>query len=178
MSCRSDLLDSLRWEPRDPPVLKVCTSCRETLSMDDFHNNACRKDGKQSWCKPCMLRNHKLRAEAASAAGSVSEDFTVTQELVPDALYVMENPCLPGEIKIGRSREPEERAKQLCAGQNFRMVVRRTWGEKGFLEKTIHHKLKRRRVEEGAGVEWFRLSVEQAEAIITAAIIEDDISKS
>ena len=107
-----------------------------------------------------------------------SDEFTVTQELVPDALYIMENPRIPGEIKIGRSRDPEERSKQLCAGNNYRMVVRRTWGMKGFLEKTIHHKLKRRRVEEGAGVEWFRVSVEQAETIIAAAIIEDDISKS
>jgi hypothetical protein len=107
-----------------------------------------------------------------------SDEFTVTQELVPDALYIMENPRIPGEIKIGRSRDPEERAKQLCAGNNYRMVVKRTYGEKGFLEKTIHKKLKRRRVEEGASVEWFRISVEQAEALIVAAIIEDDISKS
>ena len=64
------------------------------------------------------------------------------------------------------------------ARNSYRTIVRRTWGEKGFLEKTIHHKLKRRRVEEGAGVEWFRMSVEQAETIIAATIVEDDISKS
>ena len=152
MSCRSDLLDSLRWEPRDPPVLKVCTSCRETLSMDDFHNNACRKDGKQSWCKACArayLGAHdrpKSSQMHPSEEPSVacSEEFAVTQELTPDALYIMENPRIPGEIKIGRSRDPEERAKQLCAGNNYRMVVKRTYGEKGFLEKTIHRKLKRR----------------------------------
>ena len=102
----------------------------------------------------------------------------MTQELIPDALYIMENPRIPGEIKIGRSRDPEERAKQLCAGNNYRMIVKRTYGEKGYLEKTIHQKQKRRRVEEGSSIEWFRISVEQAEALIVAAIIEDDISKS
>jgi hypothetical protein len=116
-------------------------------------------------------------SEPPSAACS-SDEFTVTQELVPDALYIMENPRIPGEIKIGRSRDPEERAKQIGAGNNFRIVVKRTYGEKGFLEKTIRRKLKRRRVDEGSSVEWFRISVQQAEALIVAAIIEDDISKS
>ena len=58
------------------------------------------------------------------------------------------------------------------------MTVLRIYPGKGFLERTIHKKLKRRRVEEGSSVEWFRISVEQAEALIVAAIIEDDISKS
>ena len=184
MTSPNDLLDSLRWAPQEAPS-KVCSACHETLPLDDFHNHACRKDGKQSRCKACTRaywvaydRTKSSQTHSWPEEPSVVDEFAVTQELVPDALYIMENPRIPGEIKIGRSRNPEERAKQLCAGNNYRMVVRRTWGEKGFLEKTIHHKLKRRRVEEGAGVEWFRVSVEQAETIIAAAIIEDDISKS
>ena len=89
----------------------------------------------------------------------------------------MENPRLPGEIKIGRPNNPEERAKQLSAGQNFRIVVKRSYGEKGFLEKTLHHKLKHRRVEQGAGVEWFKVSVDQADILVKAAIVEDDLAK-
>jgi hypothetical protein len=57
-------------------------------------------------------------------------------------------------------------------------VVRRSYGEKGFLEKTLHQRLKRRRVEEGAGVEWFKVSVDQADTLVRAAIIEDELSKS
>ena len=180
MSCPSDLLDSLRWDPlahdQPPARSKLCSLCRESVQLCDFYKHPSTRDGLQSQCKACMLKNHKLRSEAPSV--DCTSEFTVTQELVPDALYIMENPRIPGEIKIGRSRDPEERAKQLCAGNNYRMVVKRTYGEKGFLEKTIHKKLKRRRVEEGASVEWFRISVEQAEALIVAAIIEDDISKS
>ncbi len=183
MSCASDLLESLRWPPQDPP-LKVCSSCHETLPLDNFSSCTAAKDGKQAWCKPCARvkwkcwKNSQTQQSEVPYTACSSDEFAVTEELTPDALYIMENPRIAGEIKVGRSRDPEERAKQLCAGQNYRMIVRRTWGEKGFLEKTIHHKLKRRRVEEGAGVEWFRVSVEQAETIIAATIIEDDISKS
>jgi hypothetical protein len=104
-------------------------------------------------------------------------DFAVTAEYFPDSLCIMENPRIPGEVKIGRSQNPEERAKQLSAGNNFRLVVRRSYGEKGFFEKTLHQKLKRRRVEEVAGVERFKVSVDQADILIRAAILEDELSK-
>jgi hypothetical protein len=55
--------------------------------------------------------------------------------------------------------------------------VKHTYEEKGFLEKTLHHRLRHRRVEEGAGVEWFRVSVEQADLLIRAAILEAELSK-
>ena len=106
-----------------------------------------------------------------------SGDFSVAEEHHPDSLYIMENPRLPGEVKVGRSQNPEERAKQLSAGHNFRIVVRRSYGEKGFLEKTLHQRLKCRRVQECAGVEWFKVSVDQAEILIRAAILEDELSK-
>lgn len=111
-----------------------------------------------------------------SDRSDVSREYAVAEEHIPDSLYIMENPRLPGEIKIGRSHNPEERAKQLSAGQNFRIVVKRSYGEKGFLEKTLHHKLKHRRVEQGAGVEWFKVSVEQADILVQAAIVEDELS--
>ena len=101
----------------------------------------------------------------------------MTEEYIPDSLYIMENPRIPGEVKIGRSQNPEERAKQLSAGNNFRLVVRRSYGEKGFLERTLHQKLKRRRVDEVAGIEWFKVSVDQADILIRAAILEDELTK-
>jgi hypothetical protein len=119
------------------------------------------------------LNRSTLEADQAG----VSTEFAVAEEMIPDALYIMENPRLPGEIKIGRSHDPEERARQLSSGQNFRLVVKRSYGEKGFLEKTLHHKLKHRRVEQGAGVEWFKVSVDQADILIKAAIVEDDLAK-
>ena len=42
-----------------------------------------------------------------------------------DALYVMENPLLPGIVKIGRSSDPEERARQMSTSHPFRLRVQR-----------------------------------------------------
>jgi hypothetical protein len=117
------------------------------------------------------------RSNLEADQAEVSGEFAVAEEMIPDALYIIENPRIPGEIKIGRSHNPEERARQLSSGQNFRLVLKRSYGEKGFLEKTLHHKLKHRRVEQGAGVEWFKVSVDQADILIKAAIVEDDLSK-
>ena len=84
----------------------------------------------------------KRRESASSEEG----DFVVTEEFIPDSLYIMENPRIPGEVKIGRSQNPEERAKN-----NFRIVVKLSYREKGYLEKTLRQRLKRRRVVEGSG---------------------------
>lgn len=124
-----------------------------------------------------LLQPQDQIAPPESDQSEVSREFAVAEELIPDSLYIMENPRLPGEIKIGRSHHPEERAKQLSSGQNFRIVVKHSYGEKGFLEKTLHHKLKSRRVEQGAGVEWFKVSVEHADILVKAAIIEVDLAK-
>ena len=102
----------------------------------------------------------------------------MVEELTPDSLYIMENPRIPGEVKIGRSKNPEERARQLSNGHPFWLVVRRSYGCKGFLEKTLHQRLKSRRVGGGPGTEWFKVSVEQASVLIESAILEDELAKN
>jgi hypothetical protein len=167
---------------------KVCSFCHETLPLDSFYiNSTNRTDGRQSRCKKCfdLYRAARKRCpeDSVSSDGQAEvqsdclDSFRITENLRPDSLYIMENLRIPGEVKIGRSQNPEERAKQLAAGNNFRVVVQRSYGEKGFLEKTLHQKLKKRRVEEGAGLEWFRISVEEADLLIRAAILEDNLSK-
>ena len=82
MSCPSDLLDSLRWDPlaHDQPSArsKLCSLCRESVQLCDFYKHPNTKDGLQSQCKACVLKSHKLRSEAPSVGCS---EFTVTQEL-------------------------------------------------------------------------------------------------
>ncbi len=87
----------------------------------------------------------------------------------------MTNSLLPGIVKIGRSCNPEERAKQLSTSQPFRVVVERSYGGKGFLEKTLHDRLKHRRIEGGGGREWFQISAEQADILIKASIVDHEI---
>ena len=153
--------DGMSAGSEEPPEIaeakRRCQTCQESLPFDDFYKNSTGKDGFFLSCKTCCcLRKRKERH---------------------DSLYIMENPRIPGEIKIGRSQDPEERAKQLSVGQNFRIVLKRSYGEKGFLEKTIHQRLKSRRVDEGTGTEWFKVSVDQADLVIRAAILEDELAK-
>ena len=156
---------------------KNCKICNQSLCPDAFYATY------RTVCKKCVSKKvqqnelEKKRAWPEMENSDESVEFAATEEYFPDSLYIMENPRIPGEIKIGRSHNPEERAKQLSAGNNFRIVVRRSYGEKGFLEKTLHQRLKCRRVQECAGIEWFKVSVDQAEILIRAAILEDELSK-
>jgi hypothetical protein len=181
-------LETLRWdptmddagsteicpssEPSETPsetFSKVCIECQETLPVDVFYAN---RNGRHNVCKKCWKDRYPKEKRATEDASNETE-----HQVSPDALYILENPRIPGEVKIGRSQNPEERAKALSAGNNFRLAVKQTYEEKGFLEKTLHNRLKRRRVEEGAGIEWFRISVEQADLLIRAAILEEELSK-
>ena len=63
---------------------KVCTSCREDVPLDGFYKHPDTKDGKQSWCKACVLKANRIRSEAASC----SSEFAVTQDLAPDDMYL------------------------------------------------------------------------------------------
>jgi hypothetical protein len=189
-------LETLRWDPRmdgsaeicpaseasespSEASSKECPECHENLAVDAFYVCASNKDGRQNLCKKCFQQTYKggKKAESEPQAYKGGKKTETEQQVSPDALYIMENPRIPGEVKIGRSTNPEERAKALSAGNNFRLVVKQTYDEKGFLEKTLHNRLKRRRVEEGAGIEWFGISVEQADLLIRAAILEDELSK-
>jgi hypothetical protein len=93
-----------------------------------------------------------------------------------DALYVMTNSKLPGIVKIGRSKHPKNRAHEMAAAQPFFVNVDREYPDVGFLKLTIHKKLLPYRVEDGAGREWFHLSVEQADSIIQGEITLYELS--
>jgi len=42
--------------------MKQCTKCKESKSLEEFHNHAGRPEGKADWCKPCA-RAYKSRPE-------------------------------------------------------------------------------------------------------------------
>ena len=159
-------------------LTKICTQCHESLPFEAFYACSKMKDGRQTACKKCFQSLYTSEKKRSRTDVEVHEQAEIPQLEFPDSLYIMENPRIPGEVKIERSQNPEERAKQLSAGNNFRLIVRHSYGEKGFLEKTLHQKLKSRRVEEVAGVEWFKVSADQADILIKAAIVEDELAKS
>ena len=158
-------------------VLKRCSKCHLEFSLDEFWNCKQSKDGLHYWCKACF-KAHKKRPRDDTDPCEESCEVAHEPNDVPDSLYIMENPRIHGEIKIGRSQSPEDRAKNLSSGHNFRLIVKYSYGGKGFLEKTLHNQLKHLRVDIGAGVEWFRLTVEQADLLIRATILEHELGSS
>ncbi len=90
----------------------------------------------------------------------------------------MESLSFPGLVKIGRSKCPEQRAKELSCSQPFYMELKHSYETKGFLEKTVHKKLENCRYVGGPGTEWFKLSVAQAACLIEATILEDELAKA
>ena len=153
--------------------LKHCPGCNEYLSTNCFHKESSKKDGLYTYCKICTKDNRKKRR---------SEPEEATDELLEtpcqsDSLYIMENSLIPGIVKIGRSVNPQERAKQLAALHPFKIVVQYSYGEKGFLEKTLHDQLKHRRVEGGSAREWFRITAEQADTLVKACMVHHELSK-
>ena len=89
-----------------------------------------------------------------------------------DALYVMTNTLIPHMVKVGRSHDPDIRAKDLSQSHPFKIIVCHRYTGYGFLEKLIHDKLQKKRVEGGRGREWFSIEPKQADLLIQAAMLE------
>lgn len=164
-----------------PEGEKKCTACNEVLPLISFYTHTLPRRGYHASCKSCENKmskekkreKRKLSLEEEGATGGTGSDDPLPA--VPDSLYIMKNMRIPGEIKVGRSIHPEERARELSRGQNFTMSVERVYGRKGHLEKLTHGRLKARRVEGAPGTEWFRLSVEEADTIIRGLIVEEEL---
>ncbi len=73
-------------------------------------------------------------------------------------LYLMVRSDAPGLLKIGRSKDPANRAKQLETSQCFHVTVAAVFEGAGDLEPYVHSKLAACRELGGPGTEWFRTS--------------------
>ena len=182
---QSDFTSRLVWNgsgspPPEPqsdsgsePFLKLCAKCNEEQPLDNFYKDSTKPGGLRNCCKTCVIKQNTQYAKKRRVD---SEETPMEQEDSTDALYIMSNSLLPDMIKIGRSINPEDRARQLGASHPFRIKVECSYGGKGFLEKTLHDRLKHRRVEGGLGKEWFRLRPEQADTLIRASIVDNDLA--
>ena len=142
---------------------KFCPSCNASKPLTEHHMSRARPDGKQAYCKLCQNRQNResrLRRAAGSEESS-SEDSEESTEAVPAGhdLYLMTNPRIPGEYKVGRSKCVEQRREDLQNGQNFKIAVMATFPGAGWAEGLVHDRLAHSRVHEGAGREWFAASL-------------------
>ena len=87
----------------------------------------------------------------------------------------MQNSRILDEKKVGRSQDVDIRAKQLGQSQNFRMQILKVYSGQGYLESTIHKRLKARKVTEGDGQEWFQVDLQTLDMIVQGAIAESQL---
>ena len=126
--------------------------------------NRAMADGRQRYCKPWQNRRNRESRRTARSEGSRSSSNEFSDfgtEAIPAGydLYVITNPRIPGEYKVGRSKGVEQRREDLQNGQNFKMVIVATFPGAGYAEGLVHDRLAHSRVHEGAGREWFRASL-------------------
>ena len=69
-----------------------------------------------------------------------------------DHLYVVQSD-VSGAIKIGRSKNPEKRLKQLQTGSPYKLRLLASVRNKGLLEKSLHESL--RPFKQACKGEWF-----------------------
>ena len=84
-----------------------------------------------------------------------------TREIGGEDLYVMQYSTSPA-IKIGRSRNVEQRRRSLEISQNFFVMLVASWAGQGHIEPIVHKRLEMFRSSVGAGKEWYNISADQA----------------
>lgn len=95
-----------------------------------------------------------------------------------DALYVMQYSFRRDIVKIGRSSNPEKRRVQMESSQAFHVELLATFPEHGELEGKVHEALAAFRNMEGAGQEWFNVTVDHAISVIKSLIPLDESNSS
>jgi hypothetical protein len=75
-------------------------------------------------------------------------------------------------VKIGRSRDPEKRRRELEGGHAYHMELVATFPGQGSLEGKVHEALAPHRNHDGVGREWFNVTVEDALLAIIALFPE------
>jgi hypothetical protein len=87
-----------------------------------------------------------------------------------ETLYVMQYSFRRDIVKIGRSHDPEKRRLELARGQAYTMELVATFPGRGNLEGKVHEMLAPHRNQDGAGREWFNVTVEDAVLAILALL--------
>ena len=110
------------------------------------------------------------RAEIAAAAGEPSISSIPTASKVGQHLYIMRRSDAPDKLKIGRSNDPVNRAATLQSGHCFHVSVLAMFPNAGSKEQAVHAILQQRRTLEGAGIEWFNVSLSQALSAVSMVL--------
>ena len=90
-------------------------------------------------------------------------------------LYVMSasGGMLPGLVKVGRSKNPCQRALELQESQPFHIQIHNVFWGAGHREKAVHIALSAFRVPYTPGTEWFELPVMHAVIAVSRVLFGD-----
>lgn len=108
---------------------KTCKNCREEKRLSDYYAGSNK-------CKTCTLEASRDRRQRARDAASEFSD--ASESTWGESLYVLTNPRVPGEVKVGRAACPLGRAQQMSSGHNFTLDVTHTYAHQGLLETAVH----------------------------------------
>ena len=143
-------------------LVKRCSKCKQMKTLDEF---ACCKSGHQSYCRPCQAQYFKAwRGKSPDTDDPPQHLYILTFE--DDSLSQLYG------CKIGRSKDPEQRALQLT--QSLPMDVRLvcTFPNQGAVEPLVHQRLAAYKITASRSKEWFRLGSYEAVQKV-AAILEE-----
>ena len=160
----------VRFHPRTG---RICRRCRSEKERDRYHA------GRQAMLEVSTEEDFGTpgASHVAGGTGEALDDESSGEEPECEdpaplgALYVMENPRIPSELKVGRSRNPYMRARSMSRSHNFEMRVVAVFPEAGHLETLVHRRLAADRVP-GHSREFFRVSRKRAFSAISLAMAE------
>jgi len=157
--CRTKYELARRRELRFAPLPQTESDERSSASESSLGDAS--EAGEQQQC-------YKAAEEESSGDERLEEE---DDPALLGALYVMENPRIPSELKVGRSRNPFKRARQLAMCHNFEMRLLAIYPRAGHLEKFVHCILAPHRVP-GHSREFFRVSRKRAFSAVSQAMAE------
>ena len=80
---------------------------------------------------------------------------------------------LPGLVKVGRSKNPCQRALELQESQPYHILIHTVFWGAGHREKAVHNALAAFRVPFTPGTEWFELGVVHACVAISRMLFSE-----
>jgi hypothetical protein len=138
-------------------ALRHCTACHREMSEAEFYPQQHIRR-----CKGC--HRERCREYYRSRSRHRECDSEVS------SLYLAVNPKIPGEVKVGKSGDPESRLFALGKGQNFRLELVAVYPGQGDLETAVHELLAAKRVADGPSREWFACSLDFAMQAVQEAM--------
>ena len=153
---------------------------REGINALKKKNGQCRP----AYISPVIEQHHVQRlvdllpGMDARALRASDSQTTFSGPDRSDDLYIMQYSNDQTVLKIGRARNVERRRRELERCHNFHMRVLATFPKRGHLEALVHNALEGVRCCEGAGKEWFEISLGEAIDTINCIMAQRPLQRS